>query len=108
MTDEVIRKTIHTAVWREQQVFDAMRQQLMAEGHTGKIVLFKGGKVVAYFVTESEAYAEGLRRFGSTGGFLIDKVEKKRTFFLYHVYESRCSEPSAGVVGPWRDGRSAA
>jgi orotate phosphoribosyltransferase len=88
------------AVWREQQAFDAMRDQLMAEGHTGKIVLFKEGKIVDYFVTESEAYAEGLRRFGSGVGFVIDRVEKKRTVF---VYESRCSLPSVGVVGPWWD-----
>jgi len=38
--------------------------------YVGKFVLFRGGKLEGTFTTELEAYAEGVRRFG-TDAFLI-------------------------------------
>jgi len=70
---------------REQESFDAQRVRLAAEGHAGKVALWKDGALVALFATETEAYVEGLRRFGSGGVFLIDVVGPKR---VIHVYAS--------------------
>lgn len=62
----------------EQCAFDAMRAQLMAEGHANKTVLFKDGVVVALFDTGREAYAAGLERYGTSVPFVIAPIEPVR------------------------------
>lgn len=82
MRDEATRKRQMAELLEDQHAFDAMRGKLMAEGHEGKTVLFKNGVVLDYFETETAAYREGLRRFGTENIFLIDRVEKKRIIFI--------------------------
>jgi hypothetical protein len=71
----------------EQAAFDTMRTRLIDEGHGGRFVLFKDGQVLAMFATGDEAYREGLKRFGSSGVFVVDQVTPKKPEMLSMSWE---------------------
>jgi hypothetical protein len=60
------------ALEAEIKAFDANLPELLKH-HGGKFALFHGGKLEGTFTTELEAYAEGVRRFG-TEAFLVRPV----------------------------------
>lgn len=71
----------------EQAAFDSQRSRLIDDGHGGKYVLFKDGKVQAFFTTGEEAYRDGLKRYGSTGVFVVDQVAPKKSETLSMSWE---------------------
>lgn len=77
-----------TKVYREQEAYNAIRDDLCKTEHAGKAVLFEGGEVVDFFETEGDAYIEGLRLFGQDGGFLIDRVAPQQVVFLPSVWST--------------------
>lgn len=66
------------AIMEEHVAFEAMRDALVADPATaGKHVLIFGGKLEGAFGGPSDAYAAGLRRFGTDAEFLITRAERK-------------------------------
>jgi hypothetical protein len=66
------------AIREEQAAFEAMLDTLVGDPATaGKHVLIFGGKVEGTFDSRGDAYAAGLKRFGTTAEFLIAQAVKK-------------------------------
>jgi len=59
----------------EQRAFDDQLPALL-EAHEGEFILFKDGKVVAFFPDEDLAYETGLDQFGLDSLFLVSRVER--------------------------------
>ena len=74
-------------ITQEQAAFDSLRSRLIDEGQGGKYVLFKDGAVQGYFSTSAEAYREGLKRYGTTGVFVVDQVAPKKSETLSMSWE---------------------
>lgn len=60
----------------EQGAFDAQLDTLRAK-HNGEYVLFKDGRPVGFYPTHSDAFREGLRRFGLDAAFLVAQVAQQ-------------------------------
>lgn len=63
-------------IQEEQKAFEAQLDELLRE-RRGRFVLFKDGRPVEFFASQSLAYAEGVARFGATGTFLVAPVERE-------------------------------
>jgi hypothetical protein len=71
----------------ERKAFDSQLDALM-KVHKGEFVLFREGASVAFFATNEEAYAEGIKRFGPDAVFLVTRVEPPRTSYVSLAWEA--------------------
>lgn len=66
------------AIKDEQTAFEAKLNTLMKDPATsGKYVLIFGGNLEGVFDNHADAYATGLKRFGTSAEFLIARAENK-------------------------------
>ena len=63
---------------RLQAALETRRETLLAAGNDGRYVLVGGDEEPAVFDDQSEAYGEGLRRFGLGGVFLLTSLSVRR------------------------------
>lgn len=66
-----------TQTQQDQRAFDAMREDLIKAGKSGKYAVVSGGQLVGFYDSETDAYADALQKFGPRGSFVIDQVGLK-------------------------------
>jgi len=74
-------------ITKEKAKFREQLAQLKKE-HLGKWVLFKDGNVIDFFDDEDDAYAAGLKKFGTETPFLVTAIvdeEPKTTSFALEL-----------------------
>lgn len=57
---------------KELQFYNSIKEELLTH-HEGKFALIRGGKFIGAFISDSDAYREGVRQFGQTP-FLIQHI----------------------------------
>lgn len=67
------------ALEKELATFEAIKERLVAN-HNGKFALIKGEEFLGSFDTASNAYAEGVRRFGRDE-FLVKRISEKEEVY---------------------------
>ena len=77
----------------QQQAFDALRTQLIDQGHGGKYVLFAEASVQGFFESTADAYKAGLARYGSSGVFVVDQIVPKKPEMLSMSWELGMMSP---------------
>lgn len=67
--------------------WDAYRREvgrLLGEGHEGKFVLVKGGKIIGLFDTNNAAMTAGYAQFGRTE-FLVHKIQREERILRMRI-----------------------
>lgn len=65
----------------ELSYFNKYLNDMIEQGHEGKIVVIKGSEIFGYYNKRIDALAEGIRHYGNLS-FLCKKVEKSEPIYL--------------------------
>ncbi len=105
MTEQEQTEARHRRIAEESRRFRARLPELLPK-YNGRWVVFRDGAVHADCDTEDEAYAEGIRKFGSHGGFVLHQVTPDAADpILLRDWDIAAPEPVTPVLSPLMSAR---